>query len=244
MSWEKRANAIDHSHHLSDYACRYALSPLKGLQKYYGKDLIPFAGGALSIKCLRALLSLTPCRPAQSGVLPLPLHLGRHPSHGRVPAEQRASTNHVVRLRLSLTTRLALASPFRKRRWYDARPGSSRAPRRRRGAQPRHRASIRSRDGPRAHKGVFPRIYGAHICTCICRLGHAHRHGQHRRVRTLFFCLLLYLSEILLVCAALVHCARRSSRSCGRCFWWLIENWLNADGIALLGYCSTLGTRS
>ena len=46
MSWEKRANAIDHSHHLSDYARRYALSPLKGLQKYYGKDLIPFGGGA------------------------------------------------------------------------------------------------------------------------------------------------------------------------------------------------------
>jgi hypothetical protein len=47
MSLEKRANAIDHSHHLSDLARRYDLSPLKGLQKYYGKDLIPFAGGAL-----------------------------------------------------------------------------------------------------------------------------------------------------------------------------------------------------
>lgn len=47
MSWEKRTNAIDHSHHLSDYARRYNPSYLKGLQKYYGKDLIPFAGGAL-----------------------------------------------------------------------------------------------------------------------------------------------------------------------------------------------------
>ncbi|KAI9464294.1 PLP-dependent transferase [Russula earlei] len=43
MSSEKKA--VDHSHHLSDLARRHALSPLKGLQKYYGKDLIPFAGG-------------------------------------------------------------------------------------------------------------------------------------------------------------------------------------------------------
>lgn len=46
MSLEKRANAIDHSHHLSDYARRYNPSYLKGLQKYYRNDLIPFAGGA------------------------------------------------------------------------------------------------------------------------------------------------------------------------------------------------------
>jgi aromatic amino acid aminotransferase I len=44
---KKRANAVDHSHHLSDLARRYGLSPLKGLQKYFGKDVIPFAGGAL-----------------------------------------------------------------------------------------------------------------------------------------------------------------------------------------------------
>ncbi|KAI0299111.1 PLP-dependent transferase [Multifurca ochricompacta] len=38
-------NALDHSHHVSDFARRYAVSPLKGLQKYYGRDLISFAGG-------------------------------------------------------------------------------------------------------------------------------------------------------------------------------------------------------
>ncbi|KAI0278621.1 pyridoxal phosphate-dependent transferase [Russula aff. rugulosa BPL654] len=45
MSCEKRTNAIDHSHHLSDLARRYGVSPLKGLQKYFSDDLIPFAGG-------------------------------------------------------------------------------------------------------------------------------------------------------------------------------------------------------
>jgi hypothetical protein len=47
MSWEKRGTkALDHSHHISDYARRYIPSPLKGLQKYFDDDLIPFAGGA------------------------------------------------------------------------------------------------------------------------------------------------------------------------------------------------------
>ncbi|KAH9022373.1 PLP-dependent transferase [Lactarius deliciosus] len=45
MSSEKRPKAIDLSHHISDFARRYALSPLKGLQKYYGKDTIGLAGG-------------------------------------------------------------------------------------------------------------------------------------------------------------------------------------------------------
>ena len=56
MSCEKRTNAIDHSHHLSDLARRYGVSPLKGLQKYFSDDLIPFAGGA-HIICSRVLLS-------------------------------------------------------------------------------------------------------------------------------------------------------------------------------------------
>ena len=50
MSCEKRRNAIDHSHHLSDLARRYGLSPLKGLQKYFNNDLILFAGGAFIIR--------------------------------------------------------------------------------------------------------------------------------------------------------------------------------------------------
>lgn len=45
MSSEKRPKAIDLSHHVSDFARRYAVSPLKGLQKYYGRDLIALAGG-------------------------------------------------------------------------------------------------------------------------------------------------------------------------------------------------------
>jgi len=46
MSSEKRThNALDHSHHLSDHARRYAPSPLKSLQKYYGPSTISFAGG-------------------------------------------------------------------------------------------------------------------------------------------------------------------------------------------------------
>ncbi|KAI0310919.1 PLP-dependent transferase [Amylostereum chailletii] len=46
MHSEKQHAALDHSHHLSDYARRFRLSPLKGLQKYYGRDdMIAFAGG-------------------------------------------------------------------------------------------------------------------------------------------------------------------------------------------------------
>ncbi|KAI9453469.1 PLP-dependent transferase [Lactarius psammicola] len=48
MSSEKRAKAVDLSHHVSDFARRYAPSPLKGLQKYYGKSEIILAGGELS----------------------------------------------------------------------------------------------------------------------------------------------------------------------------------------------------
>ncbi len=48
MSSEKLAKAVDLSHHVSDYARGYAPSPLKGLQKYYGKDQIALAGGELS----------------------------------------------------------------------------------------------------------------------------------------------------------------------------------------------------
>ncbi|KAI9432476.1 pyridoxal phosphate-dependent transferase [Lactarius indigo] len=45
MSSEKRTKAVDLSHHVSDFARRYAPSPLKGLQKYFSKDTIPLAGG-------------------------------------------------------------------------------------------------------------------------------------------------------------------------------------------------------
>ncbi|KAH9055318.1 PLP-dependent transferase, partial [Lactarius vividus] len=37
--------AVDLSHHVSDFARRYVLSPLKGLQKYRGKDTIVLSGG-------------------------------------------------------------------------------------------------------------------------------------------------------------------------------------------------------
>jgi aromatic amino acid aminotransferase I / 2-aminoadipate transaminase len=37
--------AIDLSHHISHFARRYEISPLKGIQKRFGKDLIPLAGG-------------------------------------------------------------------------------------------------------------------------------------------------------------------------------------------------------
>ncbi|KAI0065787.1 PLP-dependent transferase [Artomyces pyxidatus] len=43
---EKQSKAIDLSHHLSDYVKSIELSPLKGLQKYFGRaDMISFAGG-------------------------------------------------------------------------------------------------------------------------------------------------------------------------------------------------------
>jgi hypothetical protein len=46
MSSEKRGTkTLDHSHHISDYARRYILSPLKQLQKYSEEDLICFSGG-------------------------------------------------------------------------------------------------------------------------------------------------------------------------------------------------------
>lgn len=45
MSLEKRTEAVDLAHHISDYARRYAPSPLKDLQKYYNKNQISFAGG-------------------------------------------------------------------------------------------------------------------------------------------------------------------------------------------------------
>ena len=49
MSSEKRTQAVDLSHHVSDYARRYAPSPLKDLQRYYGEAEIALAGGGLSL---------------------------------------------------------------------------------------------------------------------------------------------------------------------------------------------------
>jgi aromatic amino acid aminotransferase I len=49
MSSEKRTQAVDLSHHVSDYARRYAPSALKDLQKYYEKAEIVLAGGGLSL---------------------------------------------------------------------------------------------------------------------------------------------------------------------------------------------------
>ncbi|KAI0041417.1 PLP-dependent transferase [Auriscalpium vulgare] len=46
MASEKQAKAIDVSHHLSDYANNFQVSPLKGLQKYMERsDMLPLAGG-------------------------------------------------------------------------------------------------------------------------------------------------------------------------------------------------------
>ncbi|KAG6854756.1 hypothetical protein C0991_001183 [Blastosporella zonata] len=46
MSLEKLFDAVDLSHHLSDIARARSVSPLKGLQKYYGKaGIISLAGG-------------------------------------------------------------------------------------------------------------------------------------------------------------------------------------------------------
>ncbi|KAI0247958.1 PLP-dependent transferase [Lactifluus subvellereus] len=45
MSSEQRNKAIDLSHHISDFARRYAPSPLKSLHKYFGKDLILLSSG-------------------------------------------------------------------------------------------------------------------------------------------------------------------------------------------------------
>jgi hypothetical protein len=47
MSSEKRTKAVDLSHHVSDYARRYAPSPLKGLQKHHGTKIV-LSGGELS----------------------------------------------------------------------------------------------------------------------------------------------------------------------------------------------------
>jgi hypothetical protein len=44
---EKLNDAVDLTHHISDYAKRFRVSPLKGLQKYFRKDgMIMLAGGA------------------------------------------------------------------------------------------------------------------------------------------------------------------------------------------------------
>lgn len=109
MPCEKRTNAIDHSHHLSDLARRYGLSPLKGLQKYYNDGLIPFAGGALIIRhCVQLSHDTTPPRrPAQSRVFPLHLCLCRHSPSGRVPTGH--ATDHVTVCVVLVTARLALA---------------------------------------------------------------------------------------------------------------------------------------
>jgi len=65
MASEKRtsANALDHSHHLSDFARRYGLSPLKGLQKYFeNKNLISFSGGPSVFPRLSHANISPPCR--------------------------------------------------------------------------------------------------------------------------------------------------------------------------------------
>jgi len=80
MSSEKRGTkAMDHSHHISDYARRYALSPLKGLQKYFNDDMIPFAGGA-SVSPVTLTRGISPlCRRPQPRLLPLHLSICRRP---------------------------------------------------------------------------------------------------------------------------------------------------------------------
>ncbi|KAH9009853.1 PLP-dependent transferase [Lactarius deliciosus] len=45
MSSGNRTKTVDLSHHISAYARRYVPSPLKDLQKYFGKDQITLAGG-------------------------------------------------------------------------------------------------------------------------------------------------------------------------------------------------------
>ena len=44
MSSEKRTKAVDLYHHISDYARRYAPSPLKGLQKHHDNKIV-LSGG-------------------------------------------------------------------------------------------------------------------------------------------------------------------------------------------------------
>jgi hypothetical protein len=74
MSLEKwGTKALDHSHHISDYARRYALSPLKALQKYSEDDLTCFSGGVsvslphLSLSDIHIPLQATPdCYPFTS----------------------------------------------------------------------------------------------------------------------------------------------------------------------------------
>ena len=47
---EKQNKSIDLSHHLSDNAKAHIASPLKGLQKYFGRpDMIALAGGCFMI---------------------------------------------------------------------------------------------------------------------------------------------------------------------------------------------------
>ncbi|KAI0265959.1 PLP-dependent transferase [Gloeopeniophorella convolvens] len=75
---------VDLSHHISAYARRYSLSPLKGLQKYRDKDIIQFAGGlpsadyfpftAISADVLPAdAFPLAPARPTPGASTSSPL---------------------------------------------------------------------------------------------------------------------------------------------------------------------------
>lgn len=58
MSAEKRAQAIDLTHHISDLAKRRQVSPLKGLQKFIlNKDTIVLAGGKYRRDAVDALLT-------------------------------------------------------------------------------------------------------------------------------------------------------------------------------------------
>jgi len=124
-----------------------------------------------------------PCRPAQSRVFPLHLSLCRRPPSRCVPTDHAA--DHVA-VCLVLAAQLALAPLWFRQRRFNAHPDSSRATPRRWRTQPRHRAAIRSRDGPRTHKKAHPRIYRTHIWPRVRGLDHARRRGQHGRVRAPF----------------------------------------------------------
>ena len=72
---EKKQNAIDLSHHLSDLALSRSTSPLKGLARYFGRPgIITLAGGTHS----GLGLSLWLGRGMESTVLTAMLN-GRHP---------------------------------------------------------------------------------------------------------------------------------------------------------------------
>lgn len=69
---EKRPKAIDLQHHLSDFARLRAVSPLKGLQKYFQPGSYILAGGLCRLVFPDCLFTSDTVidRFAQSGVLP------------------------------------------------------------------------------------------------------------------------------------------------------------------------------